>query len=558
MMNPKHVDTASSAQATGFSIGGMLASRYNANYALPADEVRRALSPATPARTGLAVRKDVSRGKSTANMASFVLNEDMVKLRQSELVILKEEKRHGQYTLDPSGRLMQKIQADTLFVAHDLAKDNYRDMEEKAETSKIAAPHAGIGGVGYSDRAWDPTEVARRSEDNVRRLEEIGKTRPVDPISKLKKADMLPDYSLTGAKRGRDKNGGVLTPLDTKPVQASVRLPLKPNNDTGNELQFKLNRKKSALSQRLGQITELRESLAKEVALLNAAKQNSRQPIRSQRSASETSEQLAEAHIASDNSNALMSATTPITSGSIPVGAGKDAAKLLSQTAPLSKIAGSAVPGRRNSGMSRSLTESRAGESTEYTGEDEEDDSLISEEDSVSVEEDTSHIPPELKEEIRKLEEERDVVTNEYNRVLRKEAMLLKLKENQRLTTEQERSRDIERKRRLLTAEEGRRRGPPPAYELDSVYDYFATIAQTTVRGWLARRWYTFYRGAVMKASILLQTIVRGWLARTRIGRLMVQSRACRHIQRLFRGFKARVRVTHIYDLFPHNFSMLL
>jgi hypothetical protein len=411
-------------------------------------------------------------------------------------------------------------------------------MEEKAETSKAAAPHAGISGVGYIDQPWDPTELAKKAEDNARRLEEIGMIGSMDPIKKLKKADMLPDFSLTGAKRGKDKIGGMLTPLGTKAIQSSVRLPLKPTNDTGNELQFKLNRKKSALSQRLGQITELRESLAKEVALLDAARRASRQTSRG-RTASGASD------ILSDKANVLMSSTVPMNPSVVPVGAGKDAAKMLSRSAPLVKGISADVGAKQDSDIQQKSF------SEPHNDSDFEDATNLSDED-YSVEEDTSHIPPELKEEIRKLEDERAVLTQEYNRVVRKENMLLKLKENQRLTTEQERSRDIERKRRLLNAEEGRRRGPPPADELDSVYDYFAVIAQTTVRGWLARRWYTFYRGAVIKASILLQKMVRGWMARTRIGRLMVQSRACRLIQRIFRGFKARVSIfiRFIYERF--------
>jgi hypothetical protein len=43
-------------------------------------------------------------------MPSFILNEDMVKLRQAELVILKEEEKLGVYSLDPNGRLVPKLQ----------------------------------------------------------------------------------------------------------------------------------------------------------------------------------------------------------------------------------------------------------------------------------------------------------------------------------------------------------------------------------------------------------------------------------------------------------------
>jgi hypothetical protein len=41
---------------------------------------------------------------------SFVLNEDMLKIRQAEQVILAEEDRFGSFCRDPEGRLMPEMQ----------------------------------------------------------------------------------------------------------------------------------------------------------------------------------------------------------------------------------------------------------------------------------------------------------------------------------------------------------------------------------------------------------------------------------------------------------------
>lgn len=41
---------------------------------------------------------------------SFVLNEDMLKIRQAEQVILAEEERFGAFCRDPEGRLMPELQ----------------------------------------------------------------------------------------------------------------------------------------------------------------------------------------------------------------------------------------------------------------------------------------------------------------------------------------------------------------------------------------------------------------------------------------------------------------
>lgn len=47
---------------------------------------------------------------------SYVLNEDMLKMRQCELVILKEEKKFGIYAMDPDGKVVPRIQVCVCWV----------------------------------------------------------------------------------------------------------------------------------------------------------------------------------------------------------------------------------------------------------------------------------------------------------------------------------------------------------------------------------------------------------------------------------------------------------
>jgi hypothetical protein len=103
-----------------------------------------------------------------------------------------------------------------------------------------------------------------------------------------------------------------------------------------------------------------------------------------------------------------------------------------------------------------------------------------------------------------------------------------------------DRSREIERKRRLLNEEEAKRRGPPDD-EPENGYDYYATRAQTMVRQWLAIRFVKWFRFEANRASKLIQTRVRGMCARVRARRMHKEKKAAIEIQRNFRGMSSRV-----------------
>lgn len=62
------------------------------------------------------------------------------------------------------------------------------------------------------------------------------------------------------------------------------------------------------------------------------------------------------------------------------------------------------------------------------------------------------------------------------------------LKQQERSLNNKDRSRNIERRRRLLTEEQGKREGPP-VDDPPNIYDYYAVRVQTCIRGFLVRCW---------------------------------------------------------------------
>jgi hypothetical protein len=114
----------------------------------------------------------------------------------------------------------------------------------------------------------------------------------------------------------------------------------------------------------------------------------------------------------------------------------------------------------------------------------------------------------------------------------------LKLQERQYRCSEE--SRGIERKRRILNEEEGRRTGPP-SEDTPNVYDFYAIRVQSTIRGWLVRCWVRWYRQVSRRACMLIQSMIRGWLGRTRVRRIRRQYHAVVLIQKSFRGWNTRV-----------------
>lgn len=534
IMQPRHVEGG--ASNVGFSIGGMLASKYQDNYALKDDAFKsvftgspykgkipppivKSKQPSEGTKGTLAgdpAASGAAKQASGASMPSFILNEDMMMLRQAEMVILKEEEKLGMYSLDPNGRLVPALQAETLHIAKTLVKDNRRDMTEKTTTAPYAAIHAGRSDVGYEEEPWDPSELQLADAENARRAGEDELAAPIDPLDKWKDPKRGKDHSLLPEKKGRDKSGGALLPLGTKSADASIRLPLKPKNNTGNEIQFTANRKKKTIGDRLNEITELRDKIAREMAQLESEKQKGAPS--GGRSRMKTRK--------ANSSKSLLSSAVANSADGMPMaaGGGNEAARALCRI-----------------DSNRSFREDDDDLSVGSNRSDRSDGSRKARKSQNGSADSSDERPPrQLTVEELKVADEVDKIARDYKKVEGHAQKLIDLKANQRQVTQAERSREIERKRRLLTGEEGRRRGPPSENEPESVYDYYAMIAQTAIRGWLARRYYAWYKVQVVVASTLMQMIVRGCMARIRVGRMLVNSRAAIVIQRSFRGMSAR------------------
>jgi hypothetical protein len=427
-----------------------------------------------------------------------------------------------------------------MHIAKNIEKDNRRDMTEKTTSAPFAAPHAGISGVGFEEEPWDPSEIAQAEQANERRAGVDADAAPVDKLKKFRDPSRATDVSLKPEKKGRDKSGGALMPLEKKAAQGSIRQPLKPKNDTGNEIQFTLNRKKKTIGDRLAQITELRNIIAREMDELEALRREEKlltEGADPSSAASVPSRASRKGKKSKPSSSASASAGAA-DSGKVAVGTAKDAVRMLSASGAVAAGASSddeSVQSRGSNASKRSVRSTKQQQRPPKTAEGAAAAATKKKEELVQ------EAARELTADEIELKKKQDALEHELKHFEDKDSRILTLKENQRLVTQQERSREIERKRRLLTETEGRRRGPPPENEPESVYDYFAMVAQTCVRGWLARRHYAWYKVAVVRASTLMQMIVRGCMARIRVGRLLVRSRAAREIQRTFRGMSARV-----------------
>ena len=119
------------------------------------------------------------------------------------------------------------------------------------------------------------------------------------------------------------------------------------------------------------------------------------------------------------------------------------------------------------------------------------------------------------------------------------QAKINTLKAQDREVNNKEKSRNIERRRRLLTEEEGERKGPAPDDPLN-VYDYYAVRVQTCIRGWLVRVWMRWYIVVSKQATSVLQAAVRGWLGRIRVRLIKTRFKAAQLIQKIFRGWYTR------------------
>lgn len=153
---------------------------------------------------------------------------------------------------------------------------------------------------------------------------------------------------------------------------------------------------------------------------------------------------------------------------------------------------------------------------------------------------------------LKKLNVDNVLSTQKLNHFVQDEVRINTIKTAERQQKNRELSRDIERKRRLLTPEEGLRLGPAPE-DPANMYDYYAIKVQSTIRGFIARCWIRWFRAMSIKAATKLQAVMRGWFGRSRVRRLRKYYNAARVIQKNFRGWSTRVSTNVSVCFFSFN-----
>ena len=460
VLDPKHIDTGTSS---GFIVGGLppkvLAQKYTPKglNEMPVNE---------------SAKKSFSKFSSQDPLAqSFIPNADMVKIRQAELVILKEEEKFGAHSRDHEGHLMPILQAMTRIANFELPKDDRRSIEEPAHSSGTFALHSLNSDIGLAPPAWTPADEEKTQSN------QFGESKFIES-----------DVNISPVKKGEDRIGGVLRPLDQKGVETRMHLPIRPS--LTSDMEFNRARKKKSLLERLDEITQLKADLAKQRAALERAEKASRKGTSSRQS---NKSRGGTSFSAGESSQLVERATTP---KSIEIKTEK-----LTETATSYDEASIET---KTENITDALIEKKI--------------NLFQKEQSVSVEE--------------------VATSNELEHIKNEEDRMKDLKEFERKEYSKDRSREIERKRRLLTKEESVRTGPPP--DNANAYDYYAIRVQKTIRGFICRCWVRWFRKAAFNATQLMQAGIRGWLSRIKVRRKRLHFRSCTNIQKIFRGWKAR------------------
>ena len=293
------------------------------------------------------------------------------------------------------------------------------------------------------------------------------------------------DHDLRGHVRGQDKIGGTLAPIQPQGLPTSARKPILVT--PGNNLDFVKYRKKKTIGQRLAEITELRDKIRLEkLALENATVSNTNTSPMSLRRMSRSGSTFNE----------------------------------------------NSYPGNRSSNNMLRSRSSRDDFAKRKSSRNISDDiNNNSNHNSAAIQ--ALEPPTEYDTEFKQLKKEMSSLTKD-------EKKTAELKDSQRVSNNSLRAKEIERKRRLLRKQQGKKKGAM-AEDPFNIYDYQAIKVQAAARGWLARAWVKWYREAVVKASRVLQAVGRGFNARQRVRKMLRVASGATKIQSAYRGYRARV-----------------
>lgn len=483
---------------------------------------------------------------------AFILNEDMAKIRQAELVILAEERKFGELSRDTFNRIAPKLQAMTSHASLQLKKDNYRPMIEPSVSAPTFAPHALLSDIGLADQAWTPIDID--SKEDIDATGGGGGGNAVTSKSashnlNANKSDNTlganfsysadKDTSLLAITRGAGKSGGTLTPLQAKGAYSRVRKPLK--TTLASDMEFKRNRQIRTLNEKIQEINLLRAELELQTLKLHKNISISRSPNAS-RERGKTTKSLD----MSSKSGYLATTTERGGGGIVSEEQKLHVVKLAVSNHTFGEVKDNVKDTSNNA--SRTLNEDRTSSASPkarrksmITRTSSPNDNLLKNKSDlvVSNNRDIDSLHNNTKA-IKDLNSEVIILQQKADHFKHEESNIYVLKESERSAKNKELSRDIERKRRLLTKEQGVRVGPPPQDD-ENMYDYYAIRVQKTIRGWLARCWIRWFRMMSIKAAKILQAAMRGWLGRMRVRRIRRNYNAATIIQKNFRGWITRV-----------------
>jgi hypothetical protein len=455
--------------------------------------------------TATAAAFSPTKPSSSSSLSSDIAIADpMTLVRHAESVILFEEQKYGKLDRDPQGRIMPQEQAYMKHLAVNLHKDTHRKMIEETVSKEDFAPHTGRSGVGFAARPWFPGE----DEDDEN-------TNPEDHLTEEEKLSRLSSQNTSADKnpwdeitRDKYRVGGLLNSLQSRAADFRRRYPIQPNH--GNAIEFNNVRQVRSLEDTLGSINSIRDKIEAEKAnyvkklktkrkVINSSGEgegeegrNYSRPPRSPRSSK--SGETHDDNRQSESENNQMEL-------------------VLQQYVKMEQ------EGREHPGRTSHLT-SAAGGTMPFPGAEIDQEKAYQISKSMLTKEITFllHLK-KLKVYHKKLQDFKSIHHSEIVK---------------------ERSRDIERKRRLLSYQEAIKRGPP-GDEPSNAYDYYATKLQTQVRKWSAMRFVAWFRVESNVASKKIQTRARGMIGRVRWKRLKKEKDAATEIQRNYRGMASRV-----------------
>jgi len=613
--NPKHIE--SGKLTDGFMIGGIKKSTLKKKY-LPTmlqtreDQELKSLSTA-PAITqsGAATvsgvstqennshytQKSSSHGRISEVLTSgpipkaFILNEDMAKIRQAEIVILTEEKKFGALSKDPHGRIMPLLQAMTSHASLQLRKDNQRPLTEQSLSSAAYAPHAYKSDVGIADQPWTPDVNSNDSKAQMDNAAIGSSNLFSSTLGKDFKYSEQLDDSLLATTRGAGKSGGALAPLQSKGASTRNRRPLK--TTLAGEMEFQRIRKIRTLSEKMEEINALKAEIENERKRISTSassrgststeqmklaaggsewqqaspddngsfseehkkyliKRNISNHTFGDKDRSTSKDKLFSKTVAADSRNSEDESSmkkSRRTSMSDRIASDDLKSRTVIEEEELSSTSTS----KRKMGMSEDkvdIKEARrrsvadgsgdgdGGASTKGLRKSMSEGGLVSKMRKKSVESESGDGAVSVL--VQKLDQDALQLQRQVHHYEMENVKTLAVKAAERASKNKELSRDIERKRRLLTKEEGVRVGPPQQDDAN-MYDYYAIRLQATIRGWLARCWIKWFKKMSTKAAIKVQSTIRGWLGRLRVRRIRNRDRAATLIQKNFRGWLTRV-----------------